>query len=386
MTMSPDGNIYIAGSAGDFKTTPGAFLPNRPAYPSWPGAGSTTSRDGIARLDPQLRQILAATYFRGSYETYIQALATDPAGNLLIGGGTTPRSLPLLSPLAQGFGGSTTGFVSRLTPDLATLTFSGEFGDNELFTVTGLGIGANGNVLLGGSTGLSDTLPANVWANSISIPSPAALRIDSVVNAASLLTDPVSSGETIIVRGAGFAPGSKLLIGGSPVPTIYQTATAITAVVPSGLKDAATFQIQSGNALSNTVLGAVAPASPGLFSVDGSGVGQAYILNQDGTRNTPDNPAATGERITVFATGVGALTFDGIYAVSQYPATALIGGGYYCQGVAAIEGPVDGFPGAVYQLTVIVPSIPTLTLPVTASVVLQFNGAQSQKGLAISLK
>jgi uncharacterized protein (TIGR03437 family) len=49
-------------------------------------------------------------------------------------------------------------------------------------------------------------------------------------------------------------------------------------------------------------------AVPALFTVDGTGHGQAAILNQDGTVNSTANPAARGSVISVFMTGAGRMT------------------------------------------------------------------------------
>jgi uncharacterized protein (TIGR03437 family) len=49
----------------------------------------------------------------------------------------------------------------------------------------------------------------------------------------------------------------------------------------------------------------VFPSRPGLFTLDGSGIGQAAVLNEDGTLNNASNPAARGSVITLFGTGGG---------------------------------------------------------------------------------
>jgi len=97
-----------------------------------------------------------------------------------------------------------------------------------------------------------------------------------------------------------------------------------------------------------------APASPAIFSTDGSGFGQGYILNSDGTLNSPTNPATAGSPITIYATGPGGYTLDHGYAVTALLPTVYIGG-FYANGIAAVTGPVAGLPGNVYQLSVYVP-------------------------------
>jgi uncharacterized protein (TIGR03437 family) len=277
--------------------------------------------------------------------------------------------------------------MSELSGDLSTLLFSSYFGDTENFTVSGLGIGANGSVVIGGVTGQGNGNwgnPANLWLNSLALTPPPALRIDAVENAASLLDGPISAGETIVVKGAGFGSDARLSIGGESVAAISITPTAISATVPADIgTGAATVAVQSGGASSNQVLMPVAVTSPGIFSADGTGSGQGYILNKDGTLNTPANPAAPGDPITIMATGVGPVSFTDGYAVTEFPVNVFING-VYCAGVAAVMGPMSGFPGNVYRITVYVPN-PGLKLPPLSGVVMQIDGARSQNGIAISI-
>jgi uncharacterized protein (TIGR03437 family) len=127
--------------------------------------------------------------------------------------------------------------------------------------------------------------------------------------------------------------------------------------------------VQPGGASSSQVLVPVSVTS-GIFSQNGSGYGQGYILNKDGTLNTPSNPAAPGDPITIFATGVGPVSLVQCYAVT-------------------------GFPGSVYQIIVYVPnpaalavnnpSLLNFVLAPLAGVTMQIDGASSQNGLAISI-
>ena len=88
------------------------------------------------------------------------------------------------------------------------------------------------------------------------------------------------------------------------------------------------------------------------------------------------------------------MSFTDGYAVTQFPADVYIDG-FHCDDLAAVMGPVAGLPGAVYQLTVVVPnpasmavSNPNLlnfTFPPQVGVILQIHGASSQNGLAISI-
>ncbi len=391
MTLGPDGSLYIAGTPNNFHATPGAFQSTIPPIPSLPDEGSPGSATGIVRIDAALQNVLAATYF-GSYAG-VKAMTTDAAGNLYIGGSTAPTGLPTRTPLAGGFA-YPTGFMSELSADLSSLLFSSYFGDTESFTVSGVAIGLNGSVWIGGGASQCDCSPGpgDVWVNSLTLTPPPPLRIDSVQNAASFVDGPISAGETIVVNGAGFGSNAQLTIGGAMVSPISISPTTITATVPASLPAAAAaVEVQSGGASSNSVLMPVAATAPGIFSQSGTGYGQGYILNKDGTLNSPANPAAPGDRITVFATGVGPLSFTQCCAVAAYPVNVFIDG-FYCDGVAAIVGQVNGLPGSVYQITVYVPNPAVLfanssqfVFPPLDSVVMQVNGVSSQPGIAISI-
>jgi uncharacterized protein (TIGR03437 family) len=256
-----------------------------------------------------------------------------------------------------------------------------------------VGTDADGTIRLGGPTGQASNAAAgalDIWVNSLVLTPLPALRIDAVENAASLLDGPISAGETIVVQGAGFANGAQLLIGGAVVTPISTTPTAITATVPQSVAiGAAEIQVQSGGTSSNQVLIPVSVTSPGIFSQNGGGYGQGYILNKDGTLNTPSNPATPGDPVTIFATGVGPVSFTpGVYpenyAVTAFPVNVFFDG-LYAGGLAARMGPVNGFPGSVYQITVYVPNLANFPLPPLAGLVMQIDGASSQNWLAISI-
>jgi uncharacterized protein (TIGR03437 family) len=368
MVIAPDGSLYIAGKPGTFQATAGAFQ-------SAPGHFAAA---GVVHVDSALKNVLAATYF--GTVPQIQTLTVDPAGNVYIGGNTLPQGLPTRTPLAGGFA-ATTGFVSELSADLSTLLFSSYFGDTHTFAVSSIAIGANGSLVLGGTTGHVNGEPANLWLNSLTLTPPPAFRIDSIENAATVVDGPISGGETILITGAGFGSNAQLSIGGEAVTPLAITPTAITATVPSDLATSApAVLVRSAGAVTNQVLMPLAVTSPGVFSANGSGAGQGYILNSDGTFNSPGNPASPGSRITVFATGVGPVSFTNGYAVPQYPVNVFVNG-YYCAGVAAVMGPVTGLPGNVFQITVYVPA----RAGGQNALQIQVNGVYSQNFINISV-
>jgi uncharacterized protein (TIGR03437 family) len=385
IALGADGGVYLAGSVNgsQFDPTAGVFQTTGtpPILPSQGGAIAA-----IVKMDAQLQNTLAATYFGGPYGPGVSALAIDAAGNIYIAGSSQPRGLPTRTPLFEAFGPSS-GFLSELSGDLSKLLFSTYLGDTEAFSMQGIALGSAGSVIAAGTAG-----SRNVWVNSLQLAAPPDLRIDSVMNAASVLDGPLSPGETILVRGAGFGSDAQLTIGGMAVSALSIGPSQITAVVPANLPLAAALvQVQSGGALSNPVLAPVAAASPGIFSADASGSGQGYIFNQDGTPNTPSNPTKIGDMITIYATGVGPVSFTNGYAVTDFPANIFVDG-FFSSGVAAVMGPLTGFPGSVYRITVFVPNpvlanpdLKNFVFPPLVGVIMKVAGSSSQNGLSISI-
>jgi len=102
-------------------------------------------------------------------------------------------------------------------------------------------------------------------------------------------------------------------------------ANQINAIAPWSLPTGQTVQIcvtyngNTTNCLARPVLG----FHPGVFTTDGT---YAAALNQDGTPNTAANPAPVGSTVSIFATGLGAVTppeADGAIVGTPLPADVL---------------------------------------------------------------
>ena len=408
LAVAADGSLYAAGHASTFPTTAGAFetsLAVAPLLPEPEGSlayAPSPNPAVIARWDSQLANILDATYFGGGRSnSVVYSVAFDSNGNVYLSGATDQQGLLTRAPLQMGFAVDT-GFVSELSGDLSTLLFSSYFGDSQNFNIAGIGVRADATLVLGGYAfkpdgdvaGSSRTRGGSLWVNSLTLTPAPALHVDSVVNAASLLDGPMSAGETIVVQGVGFGTHPQLSIGGIAVPAISTTPGSITAIVPLSLAGSAAtvVQVSSAGEVSNPLPVAVALTAPGVFSQDGSGFNQGYILNNDGTLNTPANPAAPGAAISVFATGVGPISTIQGYAVSQYPVDVYIAQ-ILCDGIEAFTASVPGFPGNVYQIQVFVPSraelavfsAPQKTYPSLLLLNMIVNGIPSQSGIAFSV-
>jgi uncharacterized protein (TIGR03437 family) len=156
-------------------------------------------------------------------------------------------------------------------------------------------------------------------------PPPSQPAIASAGNSASYYDLSIAPGEVITIFGSNLGPssgavmqvdnsgvvstnlaGTEAFLDGVALAVIYASSTQVSAVVPFGLSSpTAGIQIEYQGQSSDPLIMQVTPSAPGIFSFDGSGKGQALILNQDGSLNSASHPAAPGSTIVFFLTGAG---------------------------------------------------------------------------------
>jgi uncharacterized protein (TIGR03437 family) len=150
--------------------------------------------------------------------------------------------------------------------------------------------------------------------------------ITAVRNAASYAPGGVSPGEIVVIEGSGLGSAStgKLQVtpdglaatalagtvarfDGIAAPLIYTSHNQVTAVVPYAMEGRAqvAVEVEYGGVRSAPLVVPVSPTAPGIFTVSGTGRGQAAIINEDGSVNGPGNPALRGSVIAIFGTGEG---------------------------------------------------------------------------------
>ncbi|HZT33350.1 MAG TPA: hypothetical protein VFA33_25910 [Bryobacteraceae bacterium] len=385
LAMDSDGNVYATGTAqlsyntgspkSIFPATPGAFQsapqPPAPVLPLQMPPGGLGDAF-VIKWDAGLSKILAATLLGGELGDAGESIHIDPAGYVLVSGQTDSRAFPTRAPFQTSFS-ARSGFVAGLSADLTQLLFSTYLGDERPFDARAAVPDGKGNVLLAGATlgagslfiggdpGQAFVTGGLVAANKIALPPAPPVRLDSVLHFASRMAAPLAPGEPVMAAGSGFRPDAQLLVDGAPLAGVTGTSGSLVAEMPEDAKTSGSYVIQvaSGGQLSNPVFVPAAATSPGIYSTDGTGYGQGYILNSDGTLNSPEHPAAPGSAITIFAAGVGQYTRDHGYAVTALAPSVFVDG-FYANGIAAVSGPVAGFPGNVYQLGVYVPDPATL--------------------------
>jgi uncharacterized protein (TIGR03437 family) len=158
--------------------------------------------------------------------------------------------------------------------------------------------------------------------------------VSAVVNGASQAPGRIAPGEIVTITGNDLGPsngvqygvdpvtgkvnttlsGTQVFFSGVAAPILYTSASQVKAIVPYeiGFGSEVVMQASYQGILSPGTTLAVASAVPGVFTVDGSGAGQALAVNQDGTICDYSHPAAAGSYITVYFTGGGTTNPPGV--------------------------------------------------------------------------
>lgn len=174
--------------------------------------------------------------------------------------------------------------------------------------------------------------PVDVQAGSLTMSPDTSLMLTSagIWNAASGQPAPVSGGEIMTLRGAGLGPevgtlpaagpvasslgGVRVAFDGIPAPLLYAGPDQINLIAPWAITNRAATQITvTRNSIPIAGISApVAERTPEIFTLSATGAGAAAVINQDGTVNSPLNPARAGSVIEIYGTGLGPLRPRGI--------------------------------------------------------------------------
>lgn len=382
--VAPDGSLYFSGAtnattfqptAGDLITGGGYVAKLTPSktsldaflYLSGPGLSMSLGSDQI------LHCIDAAVYKNGLKE-YV-ALQT-PGLNLIGRAPTFDASYVAGSTSGVGWLVGTTYFISNygayfLTPDAFQSMLNG---------------------------------PSDAFLQKITLINPLA----SIVGSSATGSSPFAAGQLISIYGTQLGPtggaglqlgpggvvtttsgGTQVTFDGTAAPILYAGAGQVNTVVPCILAGHSSTQmiVSYLGAQSVPITLSLAAAAPGIFTADGSGKGQAAVLNQDLSFNSPSNPAARGSAATLYATGIGATSpcVDGQTYQSNFPVPTLP----VVVGVANIGAQVIYAGQAPYlvtgvaQINFILPSdSPTGVVPLNMAV----GGVFSQAGVTIAVK
>ena len=297
IVVDSSGAAYVAGvtQSPDFPTTSGVV---QPTYSGPTNAPPGSSGNGFVTKFSASNTLVYSTFLPGAAAAQIEVDAQGdvylPGGPLSVlspDGSSILRSVPVTGSIALDsqdsvyLAGTTRGYIFFPTQGAAQPKFGGGTYDATV-------------------TKLDFTLPQSTW-------------ISSIVNAAGLRSGTpqnypvfeVAPGEIVTVFGAGFDNNTRLLFDGIPAPVLYVQADQMNAVVPFEITAPTTaITFQSATQTFGQGRMDVFDAVPALFTSNATGKGQAAVLNQDGSVNSPSNPAPRGSVIAVFMTGAGRMT------------------------------------------------------------------------------
>ena len=264
---------------------------------------------------------------------------------------------------------------------------------------------ANGKVFV---AGISNVVTVYGLLSSSGGSGAATPAITTVANAASYSQGAISPGEVVAIFGSSLGPSTpaqfdasgalpttladtQVLFDGVAGSLIFVSAGQIDAIVPAGTSnDMVEVQVQYQGQASASFPIALAPAAVGIFSADYSGTGQANAVNQDGTPNSADNPAAPGSVVTLWATGAGQPSSNapaaGVSLAARLPRAAQpvraeIGGQ---TAEVLYAGTAAGLVDGLIQVNLRVPA--GASTGAAVPVLLHVGNSNSQSGLTLAIK
>jgi uncharacterized protein (TIGR03437 family) len=363
--------VAIAASAQDlFLAVSPAPLPYNFAFPTPPTR--TLGPSYFLQLPLSGGRILAETKMA---QTQFDSILLDGGGNAYAfghGSGSIPATPIQL--LSEPCSGTSASFVleSDTSGSVVTATYFRQ-GDDSAVLIT-----APGHIAL------YRNLSSNVVMLDLTT-QPAALFGCPANLASGVIGAGLAPGEVFLISGSGLGPaqgitaapdaagfyptslgGVQVLVDSKPVPLLYVQAAEIHAVAPFTLPVTSEFQVQYGGQpvgpsenLPPLDVGST-DYNPAIFAINGQGA----IVNQDGTVNTPANPAPLGSIVSIYCTGTGYLETppaDGQvtpipppYNVTEPPAPVVTFAGI--AGVTLWSGAAPGIIAGVTQINVQLPA------------------------------
>ena len=320
------------------------------------------------------------------------ALVVDSIGNLFVSDGSLRiRKIFVSGVISTIAGGSTRGYTGD-GGAATSAALSGPFG---------LAINSAGSIWFADS--LNNSVRLLQFASG-------AISVTAVTNGATNLNGPVAPGEVVVIYGSGLGPaslvsyslganglvstntgGTSVFFNGVAASVIYASANQVGAVVPYGVSGSpAQVFVQYFGQSSAPFNVSVATQIPGIFTLNGSGTGQAAAINNaDGSINGAAHPAKIGGYVQLYLTGAGLTTpaTDGLPNANPpngptpvQPVSVTIGGK---PATVQFSGGAPGAPAGVIQVNVLIPS--GITASNTAAVTVQVGQSTSQPGVTLAV-
>ena len=442
ITNDAAGNVYLVGtSSGHAFAAKLNAADLTQAYLTKVGGTGAESGDAIA-VDAAGRVYITGTTTSLDFPVTVDAFQRAP------GGGTNR----LVDGLSGGplFLAAADAYVVQLNAagSIAYASYLGGSGDDRGY---GIAIDSANNVYVTGSTrsgdlrytsgafqparatGTCDALVSvqnqprpfdqfypcdDVFVTKIDFASGAA-PAPQVTNGASFTSLPLAPGTLVSVFGQGMGPaaaaqqtpgsdgrfgtslaGSSVTFDGVAAPILYAQDKQLNVVVPYGISIGTTsVKVQYNGVTQDAGSWAVASQGPSIFTLAPAGQGQGAILNEDGSVNSPTNPAARGSVIAIYATGAGATNLaplDGAVTAAPYP--SIVGSvnvwfssihntplkRAYSSGQVTYSGAAPSLIAGAVQVNVVIPS--DADVGPASPVFLEIGNVPSQVNVTVAVK
>ena len=306
LALDSSGNVIFVGtSVPQFPITSGAAQTKFPSPAGYIYAGYA------AELDATGSKLLFATWLGAAplASAGPASLAIDNAGFIWITGFAALGTLP--APPGTPLLGA--DYILRLAADGSSVL--------SLFSIPH---GAAGASIQATATGAIDVLgTSGSLLISSTTEGPSFLGVVAAV--AATTAKAVAPRELISLLGIGIGPstpqdmsvtggvianslaGVQVLFDGVPAALLYAGPTQINVIVPSATagRETTTISIVTPTEI---IAGPTLPLQPALPAIFTNTFGTALAINQDGTRNSPTNPARTGSVVSFWLIGGGAAT------------------------------------------------------------------------------
>ncbi len=377
IALDAAGNVHVAGTVSP--TYP--FLASLGDSADTSAAGATADAF-IAKIKGDGSALIYSAHLGGTAFEDASGVTTDAAGNTYITGTTTSKDLPTVNAVQPTLGGGADVYVAEFNGQTGAVQYATYLGGAADEFARGIAVDAAGNAFVAGQTFSHDFPLKNAWQSSFSSTAanfaaklPAQVSVSGLTNAASYTTT-LAPGELVSLFGASLsaAPAAAtqlplptqlqdahVSVNGVAAPLVYASWGQVNGQIPFETQ-AGSAQVQvTSSAGTATMTVQVAAVAPAIFTLNQQGTGAGAI--QHGITYqvvTDSNPAAAGEIISIYCTGLGAVNPSAQTGAAppvpppQAAAPVQVSiGGVAVQPLYA--GVAPGFPG-LYQVNAQIPA------------------------------
>jgi uncharacterized protein (TIGR03437 family) len=198
------------------------------------------------------------------------------------------------------------------------------------------------------------SIPVTLTVTGI-LPPTQTITVSSIVNGAGMRSNQGAPNTILTAFGTfpGCSSAAQVRVDGSPTDVFYSDPSQINFLLPARVagEGSASVQISCAGLASSVVTVPVTDVSPAIFTATATGIGQAAIVNQDGSIDTP-TPAGT--YIQAYVTGFGVFAAPGSDGLARLvlPVTATVGG---IPATVLYAGQAPGYTSGLQQIDLMIP-------------------------------